>query len=100
LPGTIVARGETGSMRGYPVARATGPRGSWVYTLYTPITGEPFIHALNTVTKSAACIDLPGVAPRNIWETRLSLSPDGHRLRVRSGGKSLATVDVKTLRLL
>jgi hypothetical protein len=100
LPGTIVAKGETASMRGYPIARATGTRGSWVYTLYTPGSGDPFIHALNTVKKSAVCIDLPGVAPRNIWNTRLALSPDGRRLHVQSGGTAIATVDVKTLRLL
>lgn len=100
LPGTIVARGETGSMRGYPISRATGTRGSWVYTLYTPGRGDPFIHALNTVKRSAVCIDLPGVAPRDIWSTRLALSADGQRLRVESDGRAIASVDVKTLRLL
>jgi hypothetical protein len=100
LPGTIVATGETASMRGYPVARATSERGSWVYTLYNRGRGVPFIHALNTVRSSAVCIDLPHVAPEDIWSTRLSISPDGRRLLVRSGRASLATVDLKTLRVL
>ena len=100
LPGTIVAKGETGSMRGYPVARATTGGGSWVYTLYHRGNGEPFIHALNTVRSSAVCIDLPHVAARDIWTMRLSVSPDGRQLLVRSRGSRIAAVDIKTLRLL
>ena len=101
LPGTVVAKGETGSMRGYPVSRATGNRGSWVYTLYNRGNGAPFIHALNTVRRSAVCIDLPDVAERDVWTMRLALTPDGRRLLVRSGeGQALARVDTKTLRVL
>ena len=100
VPGTIVAKGETGSMRGYPVARASAPAGSWVYTLYTPNNGDrPFIHALNTVRRSAVCIDLPSI-DGNVWLARLVLSPAAHRLVVRSGGRAIASVDTGTLRLL
>jgi hypothetical protein len=98
LPGIVVAKGETGSMRGYPVARATGSGGRWVYTLYSRSSGNPFIHALNTVRSSAVCIDLPPVQG-NIWLAHLVLSPDGRKLLVRSGGKAVSTVDTKTLRL-
>jgi hypothetical protein len=31
---------------------------------------------------------------------RLSVSPDGRRLMVRSGGTAIAAVDIKTLRVL
>jgi hypothetical protein len=100
LPGTVVAKGETGSMRGYPISRATGRGGSWVYTLYNRGSGAPFIHALNTVRRSAVCIDLPHVAAGNLWNMRLSVSPDGRRLQVRSNGTAIAAVDIKTLRVL
>jgi hypothetical protein len=96
LRGTIVAKGESGSMRGYPVSRATSKGAAWVYTLYTRGNGEPFVHALNTVRRFAVCVDLPRVAPENIWTTHLALSADGRRLLVRSGGTALAAVDTKT----
>jgi hypothetical protein len=100
LPGVIVAKGESPSMRGYPVARATARSGSWVYTLYNRGSGSPFIHALNTDGRFAVCIDLtwqPGST--NIWMTRLQLSADGRQLAVRSGGAVVATLDTKTFRV-
>jgi hypothetical protein len=100
LPGVIVAKGESETMRGYPVARATGPGGSWVYTLYNRGSGSPFIHALNTGKRFAVCIDLtwqPGSS--NIWATRLQLSPDGRQLVVRSAGAAVATFDTRTFRV-
>jgi hypothetical protein len=100
LPGTIVAKGETGSMRGYPVARATSRGGTWVYTLYNRMNGKPFIHALNARRRSAVCIDLSWVpGSSNVWLARLVLSPDGRRLVVRSGGAAVSTVDTTTLRV-
>ena len=101
LPGVIVAKGESGSMRGYPVSRATSKEASWVYTLYHRGSGKPFIHALNTRRRFAVCIDLPWKpGSSNIWLARLALTPDGRRLMVRSGGAAVATVDTKTFRVL
>jgi hypothetical protein len=100
LQGTIVAKGETGSMRGYPVARATSRGGTWVYTLYHRLNGNPFIHALNANRRFAVCIDLtwrPGSS--NVWLAHLVLSPDGRQLVVRSGGAAVSTVDTKTFRV-
>lgn len=100
LPGTIVAKGESGSMRGYPVARATSRGGTWVYTLYHRMNGNPFIHALNATRRFAVCIDLtwrPGSS--NVWLARLVLSPDGRQLVVRSDGAAVSTVDTKTFRV-
>jgi hypothetical protein len=100
LPGVIVAKGESETMRGYPVARATGHGGSWVYTLYNRGSGSPFIHALNTGKRFAVCIDLtwqPGSS--NIWTTRLQLSADGRELIVRSAGAAVARVDTRTFRV-
>jgi hypothetical protein len=101
LRGVIVAKGESGAMRGYPVSRATSKQAAWVYTLYNRGSGKPFIHALNTNQRFAVCIDLPWEPDSsNIWLTRLVLTPDGGRLVVRSGGAAVATVDTKTFRVL
>lgn len=100
LPGAIVDRREPAeAMRGYPVARATSAGGTWVYTLYTPGTDKPFIHALNAAGRTAFCIDLPWQGGSdNIWNARIALSADGRELVVRSGsGATVATVDTKTL---
>ena len=100
VPGVIVAKGDSPNMRGYPVSRATGRAGRWVYTLYNRQTGEPFVHALETNRRYAVCIDLPWKAGEtNIWEARLALSPDGRTLRVRSGGAVVARVDTTSFRV-
>ena len=46
-------------MDGYPVARAASASGRWVYTLYSNPDNYPFVHALDTVTRTAVCIGLP-----------------------------------------
>jgi hypothetical protein len=104
LPGAIVDRREPDeTMRGYPVARATSPGGSWVYTLYSrgTSTDKPFVHALNAARRTAFCIDLPSkVAAGNVWSARLELANGGRELVVRSGsGAAVARVDTKTLRV-
>jgi hypothetical protein len=62
LPGKIAARDEDGgeeTMTGYAMTRTTSAGGRWVYTLYQKPSGEPFVHALDTVRGIAHCIDLP-----------------------------------------
>jgi hypothetical protein len=44
-------------LQGVPVTRVSSPDGRWQYTLYTG--EEPFIHALDTVDRTAVCIDVP-----------------------------------------
>jgi hypothetical protein len=101
LRGVIVAKGESSTMRGYPVSRAVGSKGTWVYTLYHRQTGKPFIHALNSDQRYAICIDLPWNAGfQEIWNARLALVPDGRRLLVRSNGAVVAKVDTRTFRVL
>ena len=46
-------------MDGYPVARAASPGGRWVYTLYSNPNNYPFVHALDTVDRTAVCIGIP-----------------------------------------
>ena len=101
LKGAIVAKGESSTMRGYPVSRATAKSGIWVYTLYHRQTGKPFIHALNTNARFAVCIDLPWAATdQEAWSARLALSATGNRLLVRSNGAVVATVDTRSFRVL
>ena len=60
LDGGVVAdKTESGAMIGSPMARLTTSSGSWAYTLYVRPTGTAFVHALDTVHRSAVCIDLP-----------------------------------------
>jgi len=77
-------------MSGYPVARATSAGGDWVYTLYQRGNEEPFVHALDTVSRTAVCIDLPWNTSdgEGIGTARLTLS--GTTLRVEGGHSSPA----------
>jgi hypothetical protein len=47
------------NMSGYPVGRATSPNGRWVYTLYSNPNNYPFVHALDTVNRTAICTGIP-----------------------------------------
>lgn len=86
-------------MGGFPLTRAVSPDGRWAYTLYDGVE-HPFIHALDTEGRTAACIDLDmfdwtrfsGVEPG----LRLDVSPGGERLTVIRHGKPLALVDTGT----
>jgi len=99
--GAVVAKGEGETMRGYPVSRATSKSGAWVYTLYNRQRGKPFVHALNTSRRFAVCIDLTwSPSSSEIWNTRLSLTPDGRKLLVRSGGAVVSQVDTRSYRVL
>jgi hypothetical protein len=97
----IVAKGESATMRGYPAQRATTKSGAWVYTLYSRQRGAPFIHALNTLRRSAVCIDLPwrDATFSDAFQATFRLSPDERTLVVRSNGRTVATVDTRTFRV-
>jgi hypothetical protein len=49
-------------MRGNPLTRAMSADGRWAYTLYDGGGGTPFVHALDTVARSAHCIDLDSLS--------------------------------------
>jgi hypothetical protein len=73
-------------MQGLPITRAASPDGRWAYTLYDGNGDEPFIHALDTVGRRAACIDLPQLERRrNIFMLRMRIEQHGQRLTVLSG---------------
>jgi hypothetical protein len=60
LPGSIAdKRQRDWLMAGYPVTRATTANGGWVYTLYASGNNYPFVHALDTVHRTAVCIGIP-----------------------------------------
>ena len=96
-PKPIVDPREPGeAMNGLPLTRAMSPDRRWAYTLYDG-TEHPFIHALDTVGRSARCIDLDWLhGRRDLWAMRFSLSDGGRELSVRSGGKTVALVDTRT----
>ena len=84
------------AMNGHPLTRATSPDGRWAYTLYDG-TEHPFVHALDTVGRSARCIDLDSLHGRkDLWGMRFEVSDDGRELTVRSGDEPVALVDTET----
>jgi hypothetical protein len=90
LPGKIADRREgEDSMAGYAQTRTTSAGGRWVYTLYQKPSGEPFVHALDTVGGAAYCIDLPSSPSTNqaLYNVVLSLRNHDRTLAVhwRSG---------------
>ena len=83
-------------MGGLPMTRALSRDGRWAYTLYGG-GNETFIHALDTVGRTAACIDLE-MLPRDadLSGVELAVSKDGARVEVRDTGDLVATVDART----
>jgi hypothetical protein len=96
LPGKIADRSEhEETMAGSPLARTTGASGRWVYTLYQKPSGEPFVHALDTVGAAAYCIDLP--RNRALYNIVLSLRDHGRTLAAHSrSGRPWLNVAVGT----
>ncbi len=89
-------------MGGTPLTRAASPDGRWAYTLYDGAGEHPFIHALDTVGRTARCIDLHGLTGfGGLFELRLDSSPDGGTLSVVHPRHELpfAIVDTTTWRV-
>ncbi|MGH3024698.1 MAG: hypothetical protein ACRDNI_13650 [Gaiellaceae bacterium] len=87
-------------MRGYPVTRAVSPDGRWAYTLYDGGGGHPFVHALDTAERTAACIVVEALAGRDdLLETRLAVAEGGREVRVVAGRETVAVIDAVSLRL-
>lgn len=97
-PGAIVDKTEPKErMNGVALARAWSRNGVWAYTLYNRGEAHAFVHALNTRTRSARCIDLP-------WAGAGQSILDGVGMAVRNGtltltgrgGAVLARIDTRT----
>jgi hypothetical protein len=81
-------------MQGFPLTRTVSADGRWAYTLYANPEGEPFIHALDTERRTAACIDLDDLTIEDASDARLVLA--GGTLRVEGTAAPLALVDTRT----
>jgi hypothetical protein len=83
-------------MRGLAMTRTMSRDGRWAYTLYGG-GSETFIHALDTVGRTAACIDLEMLPPdSDLSHVVLRVGGDGRRLAVRHRGELVASVDTRT----
>jgi hypothetical protein len=98
LPAPIVdPREPDEAMRGLPITRATSIDGRFAYTLYDGGGGHPFVHALDTSGRTAACIDLDALAGRSdLYELRLDTPPDGRALEVVAATGPVAVIDTTT----
>ena len=86
-------------MGGLPFTRAMSRDGRWAYTLYGG-GSETFIHALDTVGRTAACIDLEMIPTESDLSTvGLRVSGDGRHVFVRDKGELVATVDARTFKV-
>ena len=90
------ARERERTMHGSPVTRALSPDGRWAYTLYDGVGGKPFVHALDTSTRHAHCVDLDVLAGRDLSRMRLSVDPATHTLVVRNDQTPTALVNLRT----
>jgi hypothetical protein len=79
-------------MYGVPVTRASSPDGRWAYTLYDS-PKHPFVHALDTSGRTAACIDLDDVP--TAWRATLDLRGPTLDVLGPKGGV-LASIDTNT----
>jgi hypothetical protein len=80
-------------MLGFPMARTTSADGRWVYTLYQRADDAPFIHALDTVGRTARCIDVDGLGG-DLSGVRLHLTGGGLEVTGPSGPQ--AVVNLRT----
>ena len=87
LPGVIADKRQAGwLMSGLPVTRTESAGGSWVYTLYQPGNNYPFIHALDTVHRTAICIGIPANWTESwIGSARLALVDGKLEVRTKTG---------------
>jgi hypothetical protein len=97
-PGAIVDKTEPDErMSGIAVSRAWSPDRTWAYTLYNGVESHAFVHALDTRTRTARCIDLPwtGDAQAILDHVQMSVKPGALTL-TDPGGRVLARIDTRT----
>jgi hypothetical protein len=101
-PGRIADKTQQGwVMEGSAVSRTTSGDGRMVYTMYMRPGGYPFVHALDSVQRTAHCIGLPwhgDQAP--LANATLALTDRGGTLAVNlEGGRTWLTVNTANWRL-
>ena len=97
-PGAIVDKTEPDEqMNGIALSRAWGPDRTWAYTLYNGGESHAFVHALNTRTRTARCIDLPWAGNAQKVLENVQMGVDEGFLTLREpGGRLLARIDTRT----
>jgi hypothetical protein len=98
-PGAIVDKTEPGEqMTGMPMARAWSRDGGSAYTLYNGLESHAFVHALDTMNRSARCIDLPwrGDGQNGLERVRMAVGRDGVLVLSQPGVGILARIDTRT----
>ncbi len=80
-------------MQGRPLTRAASADGRWAYTLYDGVGKEPFVHALDTATRTAHCVDLPMIGAADLPSLKLDVPPAGGPIRVMRGLLPVASID-------
>lgn len=101
-PGAIADKTQAGwVMAGYPLTRVATADGRWVYTLYRQDGNYPFVHALDTVTRTAVCVGLPvDWTTEKSWLTTAQLTLGDGTLEIRANGGAVRLVlDTRTFRL-
>jgi hypothetical protein len=101
-PGAIVDKTEPGErMTGLPMARGWSRDASTAYTLYNGLESHAFVHALDTVSRSARCIDLPwsGDAQSGLDRTQMTVTSDGVLVLSERGVGVLARIDTRTFKV-
>lgn len=101
LPRVIADRSQAKwVMHGYPVTRAAAADGRWVYTLYRQ-QGFPFVHALDTVARTAICVGIPWRGKQDILpSTKLRLDERAGELTLTTRrGRPLFVVNTRTFRV-
>jgi hypothetical protein len=97
-PGAIVDKTEPGErMTGIPMARAWSRDGASAFTLYNGLESHAFVHALDTVKRSARCIDLPwrGDGQNGLERVRMSVDDAGVLTLSQPGVGVLAKIDTR-----
>jgi hypothetical protein len=82
-------------MRRRPVTRIMSADGRWAYTLYDG-GSAPFIHALDTVARTAFCVELPALRGAAVYTLRLARTASGS-LAIERAGIPLTVMDTRTL---
>lgn len=101
LPGVIADKSDgEWRMNGLPATRIQTGDGGWAYTLYQGGEDGAFVHALDTRSRTAHCVDIPGMTNRNVMSMRLRLTDGEGRLVIRSGARAVAAIDTHTLELV
>ena len=85
-------------MGGSPLTRATSLDGRWAYTLYDGAGKTPFVHALDTSTRTARCIDLDALTGTDLSRVRLHVDAAAHTLTVNSGRRAVVVIDTRSFR--